>query len=410
MNISNILEISKIFNSFGVDKIPSVPLDWIGSIIGWIFDLFSNFYGAVALGVIVFTLCLKTLVLPLDIYSRVKTKKQSLLMKKMKPQMEKLKKQYANDEKMYQQKVAELQKANGFSPIGACLPMIVSLIIFMTVFSSFSVYSNYATLKNYNEMVGAYNSSVEVYVQTGENDTNEQFLLGKDNNYQCDFGKFADFYATQDEEFNVEEFAAMDENAKWEVVIDFVQLGAREAVVDWYEENKVATEFGWIGNMWYPDSYFNKKVPSYSDFASSVSRALGSSNNANYELGYNEVTYNLSEQKQTPNGYFVLIVLSIGFMLLQQFIMMRTQKDTNELATVDGSGASANKWMMIIMPIMFGIFSFFYSAAFSVYMITNTLYGLITTLIINKIVTVKFENRNDDDNSYRPSKNAKRLK
>ena len=97
-------------------------------------------------------------------------------------------------------------------------------------------------------------------------------------------------------------------------------------------------------------------------------------------------------------------------MLLQQFIMMRTQKDTNELATVDGSGASANKWMMIIMPIMFGIFSFFYSAAFSVYMITNTFYGLITTLIINKIVTVKFENRNDDDNSYRQSKNAKRLK
>ena len=57
--------------------------------------LFSNFYGAVALGVIVFTLALKTLVLPLDIYSRVKTKKQSLLMERMRPQMEKLQKQYA---------------------------------------------------------------------------------------------------------------------------------------------------------------------------------------------------------------------------------------------------------------------------------------------------------------------------
>ena len=186
-------------------------------------------------------------------------------MKKMKPQMEKLKNSTPTT-KNVPAKGGGATKSKRFFPHRRMLADDSSLIIFMTVFSSFSVYSNYATLKNYNEMVGAYNSSVEVYVQTGENDTNEQFLLGKDNNYQCDFGKFADFYATQDEEFNVEEFAVMDENAKWEVVIDFVQLGAREAVVDWYEENKVATEFGWIGNMWYPDSYFNKKVPSYSDF------------------------------------------------------------------------------------------------------------------------------------------------
>jgi membrane protein insertase Oxa1/YidC/SpoIIIJ len=42
------------------------------------------------------------------------------------------------------------------------------------------------------------------------------------------------------------------------------------------------------------------------------------------------------------------------------------------------------------MPIMYGIFSFFYSAAFSIYMITNTTYSLITTLIINKIMDVVF--------------------
>ncbi len=50
---------------------------------------------------------------------------------------------------------------------------------------------------------------------------------------------------------------------------------------------------------------------------------------------------------------------------------------------------------MIIMPIMFGIFSFFYSAAFSTYMIISTVYGLISTLIINKIVAVTFEKRGD---------------
>ena len=69
--------------------------------------------------------------------------------------------------------------------------------------------------------------------------------------------------------------------------------------------------------------------------------------------------------------------------------------------------------MMIIMPIMFGVFSFFYSAAFSVYMIINTLYGLISTLIINKAVAVSFEKKGDaifNKKPKKPSDKAKRLK
>ena len=131
-----------------------------------------------------------------------------------------------------------------------------------------------------------------------------------------------------------------------------------------------------------------------------------------YEEDYNEVTFNLDSEKNTYNGYFVLIVLAIGLMFLQQFVMMRSQKDANELSSLDGSAAKTNKYMMIIMPIMFGVFSFFYSAAFSIYMITNTLYGLISTLIINKITTVRFEKKgiNEKKSMGRPSNNAKRLK
>ena len=51
--------------------------------------------------------------------------------------------------------------------------------------------------------------------------------------------------------------------------------------------------------------------------------------------------------------------------------------------------------MMIMMPIIYGIFSFFYSASFSLYMITNTLYGLITMLIINKSVDVWFKKKEE---------------
>ncbi|MDE6001462.1 MAG: YidC/Oxa1 family membrane protein insertase, partial [Clostridia bacterium] len=101
MGISNLLSQSTDFISVAVDKIGMSNLNWIGKIVQWLIEG----VGIVALGVIVFTVLLKTIVLPLDVYSRVKTKKQSLMMKKMRPQMEKLQKQYANDKQMYSQKV-----------------------------------------------------------------------------------------------------------------------------------------------------------------------------------------------------------------------------------------------------------------------------------------------------------------
>ncbi|MCD8294572.1 MAG: YidC/Oxa1 family membrane protein insertase [Clostridia bacterium] len=409
----------------GVEGIDSVSLNWIGNLIKWLFDAMGGIYGAVALGAICFTLILKTIVLPLDIYSRVKTKKQALIMEDMKPQMEKLKKQYANDEKMYSQKYQELQKANGYSPLAACLPTIVSLVIFMIVFAAFSTYSNYAVLDSYNELVKAYNSSVAIYMTADENDTdpqhflllvdgeiidaeNDEALLSGTRQYRIMYDQFQTYYATQDGHTGEDPFEGMtSEYDKNEVVVEFVQNNAQDAVVEKYSENTQSSKFLWIKNMWYPDSMLNYEVPNFTKFSSAITRA-SSAIPANYEESYNEVTAKLSDQKSNYNGYFVLIVLAIGIMFLQQFIMMRTQKTTSELSTVDDSGKRQNKWMMIIMPIIYAFFSFFYSAAFSLYMITNVTYSLISTLIINKVVAVRFAKRKDQILAKSRSKRSKK--
>lgn len=423
---------SKDLIQVSVDGIGTVDLKWLGYVISWIFDLVSDIPGAIAVGVIIFTLALKTLVLPLDIYSRVKMRKQSLLMENMRPEMEKLQKQYANDKQMYNQKLMELQRANGYNPLGACLPTLISLVIFMVVFSSFSQYSQYANLSSYNDMTKAYSSAVNSYVQTVEtgNDKDEYFLIvavkdgessytidipdHKDENgllvdangeevkvygYFIDYDKFenhfnkvkADLPDEWFEEWGNKTLANLEtEKEKDSMVKAFVRLRARSAAATYYEDNKQQTSLIWIGNVWYPDSMLNKEVPDFSNFRSAITRAAGSID-ANYADSYNEVTYNLQAQKNTYNGYFVLIVLAIGFMFLQQFITMRSQKAASEFSSVDGQGARTNKMMMIMMPIIFGFFSFFYSAAFSIYMIVNTLYSFISTLIINKIVSVRFD-------------------
>ena len=453
MNTFNLLSTSQQLIQVSVDGIGTVDLKWLGYVISWIFNLVSDIPGAIAVGVILFTLALKTLVLPLDIYSRVKMRKQSLLMESMRPEMEKLQKQYANDKNIYQQKVMELQKANGYNPLGACLPTLVSLIIFMIVFSSFSQYSQYANLSSYNEMAKAYSSAVNTYVQTVETgaEESEYFLIataedglnnpvditpaginengllidseGKELNvygYRIDYDKFESYYATvkdtlPDEwkaDWGDKTLATFEtENQKNGMVESFVRLRARTAAADYYLSNKHKTSLIWIGNVWYPDSMLNKEVPAFSNFRSAITRAAGSID-ADYEESYNEVTFNLQKQKDTYNGYFVLIVLAIGFMFLQQFITMRSQKAASELGSVDGQGAKTNKMMMIMMPIIFGFFSFFYSAAFSIYMIVNTAYSFISTLIINKIVSVRFDKNveNNDRKKLQGRAGRKRLK
>ena len=97
----------------------------------------------------------------------------------------------------------------------------------------------------------------------------------------------------------------------------------------------------------------------------------------------------MDAQKSQANGFFILIALSIGTILLQQVVTMRSQKEQQQFSTVDGQGASQQKMMLFMMTGMFAIFSFMYSSAFSIYMITSNLFSLASTLIINKFVDKK---------------------
>ena len=410
--------VSENFISFMVKQIEAINLNWIGDIIKFLVEG----VGITAVGVILFTLILKTIVLPLDIFSKFKTKKQSLIMERMRPQMEKLQKQYANDKNMYNQKVMELYKKNGYSMLGICLPTIVSLVIFMVVFSQFSTYSQYANLELYRGMVDAYNKVAQDYVcddieEPYDKDSNYGFLIAEEDSdgetvYRVDFDRFEKYYTDPDNwaepmpTFDELTEDVETENDMFIVVKDYMAGFARQAAADYYHDNNQG--FIWVGNIWYPDSMLNKEVPSFSNFVSSLNRAT---NLANYEESYNEVTYNLSNEKGTYNGYFVLILLAIGMMFLSQFFTMRMQKSMNELGTVDGSGKRTNKWLLIIMPIIYGIFSFFYSAAFSIYMIVNTTYSFVTTLVVNKALDVKFrklEERQELDKYLRKPSKAER--
>ena len=67
-----------------------------------------------------------------------------------------------------------------------------------------------------------------------------------------------------------------------------------------------------------------------------------------------------------------------------------------QLSTVDGENgqaAATQKMMTWMMPIMFGVFAFMYSAAFSIYMVTSSILSTGFTLLINLFVEKSFKKK-----------------
>ncbi len=420
----------------------NVSLNWIGKLILWL----CQGVGVVGVGIILFSLILKLITLPFDIYQRISMRKQNIQMKNNQEKMEKLQKQYANDKTTYNQKVMEMYKENGVSLFSSCLPMILSLVIFIVAINAFNAFAQYSNVENYNTLVDAYNADMkkncvvltednmntvisaptgtDTLVYTVKDDTAGKFVYytftvpaSEQANYEqnkisyierAEKDYFVDVDRAKAENEGIAAYvAAQTEGTDEEKVVDYLTSAAQDAVVVAYENQvKNKTSFGWIKNIWVTDASYKHPVLSETEFKAEAEREefevygkdvsygdIQNYTNAYKTDTYKEVTKKLTVQKDAANGYFVLIVLSIGTILLQQFVMMRSQKEQQKYSSVDGMGGSQQKMTMIIMTGMFAIFSFMYSSAFSIYLITSNLFSLGSTLVINKFVDKSVEKK-----------------
>jgi membrane protein insertase Oxa1/YidC/SpoIIIJ len=341
----------------------------------------------------------------------------------------------------------EMYRESGISMFSSCLPMILSLVIFIVAINAFNAYAQYANVQNYNTMVKAYNEEITSYCAdvdeysefnldsltytitnddgVAEEKTDHFVVVSEADKFinvyvPCeagveDYKSYAlsykgDYrYFIDTEKMDAANSAGTIDLSKFESeeaddkYTEYFYDKAQSAVVKAYNDEVFPrTSFIWIRNVWATDASYKHPVLSYSDFSAEVSReeftvgsddevSFGSVNgktNAYKAETYNQVTGKLSEQKKQANGFYVLIVLSIGTILLQQWISMRSQKEQQKYSSVDGSSGSQQKMMLIIMTVMFAIFSFMYSAAFSIYMIMSNVLSLFSTLVINKLVDI----------------------
>ena len=136
-------------------------LNWVGNIVAALYNLVGNYGWTVLL----FTVILKVITLPLDYWQRSSSKKNAIKMQQMKPMMDKIDKAYGANVKGAQQEKQKLMKKFGYSMFSSCLPTLVTLVVFIIMFSGLTSYSSHANVKEYNQLVEAYHYNLVVEAQ-----------------------------------------------------------------------------------------------------------------------------------------------------------------------------------------------------------------------------------------------------
>lgn len=90
------------------------------------------------LSIVLFTLILRLITVPTDI----KQRKDSRRMAAIAPELEKIKKKYKDDPRKFQEKQAELYRKHKISPYASCLPLLITMPIFIGFIGAMRIWAN----------------------------------------------------------------------------------------------------------------------------------------------------------------------------------------------------------------------------------------------------------------------------
>jgi len=355
------------------------PLNWFPFIGHFVYAIISGMYGggvvSYGVAIIFFTIILKLILLPLDFLNKYFTKRNARFMKKIKPEEDTLKEQYASDPMQLHRARQELYRKHGYKMSGFCIFMFINLFVTMAIF-----FSVFGALR----FVADYNVGLQVHAVQGV--------------YQ--------------------EFSANDN--------DFAPINGvtfEEAINTAYSEHAVG--FLWIRNIWKEDvpwtnatltsGQFLRHVLRDAEFipedelilinAERIQEGLPTTSRAAIAHAQFEIIYNSldSTHKRNWNGLLILIVLagitSWASAYLTSKMMNKSkptdpttpkeqkveysmrntknQSDQSKIPTVDP--VVMGRIMKIILPIVMVYFTMISTAALAIYIIMNS---IITTALV----------------------------
>jgi membrane protein insertase, YidC/Oxa1 family, C-terminal domain len=333
--------------------------------------------------VVLFTVILRLILSPLDIWQKVISRRNNKAMERMKPQLEALQARYADDKQRLQQEQMALYKKEKYSTMGMCLPTIVTFVVFFVVFAGFRQMVGYQFAKDYKECVKAYNTSIA-----------EQIEANKDADYIEDNG---------DGKWDIDDVAKTESGADFYVA---AKKNAQHTVYNvYYSEDQVTIRsFLWIKNIFVSDNWA-QAVPDFATVTGQKGMATSKLTGITIDE-YNDVMADVLGtggygKDGKWNGLLILPILSIALSFLSTKLLSGSQAQPpappqdaqGEGAEKAQSQQQTMKMMQYVMPIMMGVFALFYSGAFALYMFTSSLCAILFQLTFNLIAKLVDKSR-----------------
>lgn len=333
--------------------------------------------------VVLFTVVLRLILSPLDIWQKVIARKNNKAMERMKPQLEALQARYADDKQRLQQEQMALYKKEKYSTMGMCLPTIVTFVVFFVVFAGFRQMVGYQFAKDYKECVKAYNASIS-----------EQIEQNKDKAFIIDNG---------DGKWDIDDIAKTQEGADF---YKSAKENAQQKVYEVYysEDQKTIRSFLWIKNIFVSDNWA-QAVPDFATVTGQKGMATSKLTGITIDE-YNDVMAKVLGtggygKNGKWNGLLILPVLSIALSFLSTKLLSGSQAQPpapaqdaqDEGAEKAKAQQQSMKMMQYVMPVMMGVFALFYSGAFALYMFTSSLCAILFQLTFNLIAKLVDKSR-----------------
>ena len=105
-------------------------MSYIRQFLTFLLNTTDKYVGNFGVSIIIVTILIKIMLLPLTL----KQDKSMKEMKKLQPELEKIKEKYANDKQMLNIKTMELYREHKVNPLGGCLPLLLQLPILFALF------------------------------------------------------------------------------------------------------------------------------------------------------------------------------------------------------------------------------------------------------------------------------------
>ena len=342
---------------------------WLYQAMDWVYrqmcSLFSTGGWVVVLTIFLFTLGIKLL----TIFSDIKSRQSSIKMQAVQPDIERLKKKYANDPQRLNVEQRKLMKEKGVSTFGGCLPMLIMMPLLFMFFAAFRAWSNQQAL----DLILKIDAGQGAATFAGYRFLWITNIWRPDNLSPAGTLMNAEsFWTTFAGSYDIKDFIFYTKNTD----------ALNRVLYELHFFTKTFAEDGTVQYVLAQDGGAAFKA-AYAAFVQPIT--------SNKEL-IGGVYENMS------NGFAILPIIAGATTFLSSWITQQSQKKmTNQSAVGDDKNNPAaqsqnmGKIMMFLMPAMSIFFCYQYDSTFAFYWIFSNVFSLAITLILNATVFKKMQ-------------------